>query len=181
MANEPTISTVGNLVSDPEIRFTPSGAAVANFTLITESRTKQDDGSYGDGQGVSVRCTAWKGLAENIAESFTKGQRVMVTGRMVGDKWQDKQTGENRHGWHLDLDDAGASSKWGVTQYRKAQRNNSGGVQNAAQNAPQVQGWGNAQNPPQRPAQGQQADPWSGGQQQAADWGNGQDDDNVPF
>lgn len=183
MANEPVINVYGNLVADPEMRFTPSGVAVANFTIMTPSRRKNGD-AWEDGQGVAVKVSVWNKQAEHVAESLRKGQRVTIQGRMVGDKWQDKQTGENRYGWHIDADEVSVSLMFGTTQFTKAPTNGGQGYQQGGQ--PQNQG---GQYAPQggqgrfqgNPQGGQQADPW--GQQGGGNysWGNAPQDENPPF
>ena len=83
MANETVVTVVGNLTADPELRFTPSGAAVANFTVASTPRTfDRQSGEWKDGEALFLRCNVWRQPAENVAESLTRGMRVMVSGRL---------------------------------------------------------------------------------------------------
>jgi len=83
MAGETVITVVGNLTADPELRFTPSGAAVANFTVASTPRTyDKQTGEWKDGEALFLRCNLWRQAAENVAETLTKGMRVMVQGRL---------------------------------------------------------------------------------------------------
>ena len=85
MAGETVITVVGNLTADPELRFTPSGAAVANFTVASTPRTfDRQSGEWRDGDALFLRCNVWRQAAENVAESLTRGMRVMVSGRFPG-------------------------------------------------------------------------------------------------
>src|SRR3954465_1041169 len=97
MAGETTITVVGNLTDDPELRFTPSGAGVAKFSVASTPRTlDRASGEWRDGDALFLRCTAWRDLAEHVAESLHKGDRVIVQGRLKQDNWQDKDTGAKR-------------------------------------------------------------------------------------
>ncbi|WP_269929129.1 single-stranded DNA-binding protein [Kocuria massiliensis] len=192
MANEPVINVYGNLVADPELRFTPSGVAVTNFTIMTPSRRKNGD-AWEDGQGVAVKVSVWNKQAEHVAESLRKGQRIIVQGRMVGDKWQDKQTGDNRYGWHIDADEVSVSLMFGTAQFAKAPTNGGQGGQYPPNGGQFQQPGGYAQQGGQytpqggqsrfqgNPQGGQQADPW--GQQGGGNysWGNEPQSEEPPF
>jgi single-strand DNA-binding protein len=141
--NEPTISLIGNLAADPELRFTPSGAAVANFTVIqTPRRFNRQAGEWTDGTPISMRCNVWRGQAENVAESLTRGTRVMVTGRLVQRSWDDRNSGETRYRMELEVDEVGASVKFATLKVTKAERQDttaarqSGGDQDGSYDEP---------------------------------------------
>ncbi len=99
MAGETTITMVGNLTDDPEVRFLPNGTAMAKFRIASTPRTlDRESGQWKDGEPLFLSCTAWRDLAEHIAESLTKGTRVIVIGRLKLSRWEDKDTGEKRSG-----------------------------------------------------------------------------------
>ena len=106
MAGEPTTTLTGNLTSDPEIRFTPSGTAVANLTIANTPRTKKGD-QWADGETWFVRATAWRDLAENCAESLVRGTRVIAVGRLKYRSWEDKNGGGTRGQVEMELDAIG--------------------------------------------------------------------------
>jgi single-strand DNA-binding protein len=120
MAGETTLTIIGNLTADPELRFTPSGAAVANFTVASTPRTFRD-GKWEDGDALFLRCNAWRQMAENVAESLTRGARVMVTGRLKQRSFETRE-GEKRTVVELDVDEVGPSLKWATATVNKAQR-----------------------------------------------------------
>ena len=109
MANETTITVCGNLVADPELRFTPSGAAVASFTVASTPRTfdKQSQ-EWKDGDTLFLRCSIWREAAENVAESLTKGTRVIVQGRLVQRSFETRE-GEKRTVVEMQADEVGPS------------------------------------------------------------------------
>lgn len=128
MSNDNQITVIGNLTRDPELRYTTAGVAVVSFSIAQSERRKKDD-KWEDGPISFFNCSAWRELGENIAASFAKGQRVMVTGRMQMRDWEDKE-GNKRSSWELEVHDAGTSVRWGTTIYEKAERsqsNSSGG------------------------------------------------------
>ena len=97
MAGETTLTIIGNLTQDPELRFTPSGAAVANFTVASTPRTfDRQSNEWKDGETLFMRCSVWREAAENVAESLQRGMRVVVTGRLVSRSWDDKESGQKR-------------------------------------------------------------------------------------
>jgi single-strand DNA-binding protein len=123
MAGEPTITVVGNLTDDPELRFLPNGTAMVKFTVASTPRTlDRQSGQWKDGEPLFLNCTAWRDLAENIAESLTKGTRVVVTGRLKQSRWQDKDTGDKRSAYGLDVDEIGPSLKWAQAKVNKMHR-----------------------------------------------------------
>jgi len=127
MANETTLNITGNLVEDVELRFTPSGAAVANFRIASTPRTfDRQSNTWKDGETLFMRCAAWKDLGENVAESLTKGMRVNVEGRLKSRSWEDKD-GSKRTVMELEVDEIGPSLKYATAKVQRTQRNNSGG------------------------------------------------------
>ena len=120
--NETTLTITGNLSADPELRFTPSGAAVTNFTVIsTPRRYDRTTGEWSDGEPISIRCNLWRAPAENVAESLTRGSRVIVTGRLRSRQWETRD-GDKRISLELDVDDIGASLRFATVAISKAQR-----------------------------------------------------------
>ena len=164
MAGETVITVVGTLTADPELRFTPNGAAVANFTVASTPRTfDRQTNEWKDGEALFLRCSVWREAAENVAESLTKGMRVIVQGRLKARSYDDKD-GNRRTSWELDVDEIGPALKFATAKVTRAQRGGGGqGGGNFA--SAQSAGFG----APQPSAQPQQ-DPWAGGQQQPA-WG----------
>ena len=163
MAGETIITVVGNLTAAPELRFTPNGAAVANFTVASTPRTfDRNTSEWVDGEALFVRCSVWKEVAENVAESLDKGMRVIVQGRLKARSYDDKD-GNRRTSWELDVDEIGPALKFATAKVTRAQR--SGGGQGGGNFASaQSAGFGAAQS--SAPAQ---QDPWAGGQQQQAE------------
>ena len=124
--NDTTLTITGNLAADPELRFTPSGAAVANFTVIsTPRRYDRTTQQWSDGEPISIRCNLWRQPAENVAESLTRGSRVIVTGRLRSRQW-DTRDGDKRISLELEVDDIGASLKFATVQVTKAARSGDG-------------------------------------------------------
>src|SRR5689334_10969003 len=102
---ETPITVVGNLASDPELRFTPNGVAMARFSVASTPRSyDKTTGQWRDGTAMFLRCTAWRDLAEHVTDSLTKGARVVVTGSLRQHNWQTPE-GENRSMLALDVDD----------------------------------------------------------------------------
>lgn len=106
------VSLVGNLTDDPELRFTPSGSAVANFTIAVNHRVRQQDGSWEDKLDGFFRCNCWQAMAENVAESLTKGSRVVVVGRLQQRSWEDPK-GNKRFAVEVQVDEVGPSLRFG--------------------------------------------------------------------
>ncbi|CAN5622139.1 hypothetical protein BH23ACT6_BH23ACT6_11900 [soil metagenome] len=127
MAGETPLTLVGNLTGDPELRFTPSGAAVANFTVASTPRTfDRQTSEWKDGETVFMRCSIWRDAAENVAESLHRGARVVVSGRLVSRSWETAD-GEKRTVMEMQADDIGPSLKYATAQVTKAQRGGGGG------------------------------------------------------
>lgn len=157
MAGETTITVIGNLTSDPELRFTPSGDAVANFTIASTPRTfDRQSNEWKDGETLFLRASIWKEAAENVAESLTKGTRVIVSGRLKSRTYDTKE-GEKRTVMELEVDEIGPSLRYANAKVNRTQRNGQGGQQqpNNFGNQQQNQGgWGGQQSQPA-------ADPWA--------------------
>ena len=127
MAGETTITVIGNLTGDPELRFTPSGAAVANFTVASTPRQfDRQSNDWKDGETLFMRCSIWRDAAENVAESLTKGNRVVVTGRLVSRTFDTKE-GEKRTVTELQADEVGPSLKYATAKVNRTQRGGGGG------------------------------------------------------
>jgi single-strand DNA-binding protein len=124
----PTLSGTARLTADPELRFAPSGVAVAKMNLAFNARRKNEStGQWEDGDTFFVEAVAFKQLAENIAESFIRGMEVVVTGRLKTDQWNDKQTGEKRSKPSLLIDSIGPSIAFATAKVQKMDRSNSSG------------------------------------------------------
>lgn len=157
MAGEPQLTIVGNTTQDPELRFTPSGAAVASFTVASTPRQyDKQSGEYRDGETLFLRCSVWREQAEHVAESLTRGMRVVVVGRLKQRSYE--KDGQKRTSYELDVDEVAPSLRYATAKVAKAQRQGSGQSQG---------GFG----------QGQQGteDPWATGS------GGFSDDSNPPF
>ncbi len=127
MAGETVITVVGNLTNDPELRFTPSGAAVASFTVASTPRTlDKNTNEWKDGEALFLRCSIWRQAAENVAESLQRGARVIVSGRLKQRSFETKE-GEKRTVIELDVDEVGPSLKYATAKVNKTQRASGGG------------------------------------------------------
>ncbi|SCK14536.1 single-stranded DNA-binding protein [Streptomyces sp. WMMB 322] len=177
MAGETVITVVGNLVDDPELRFTPSGAAVAKFRVASTPRTfDRQTNEWKDGESLFLTCSVWRQAAENVAESLTKGTRVVVQGRLKQRSYEDRE-GIKRTVYELDVDEVGASlrnatAKITKTSGRGAQGGGFGGGQGGG-------GWGGGQGGGQQGGGAPAGDPWAtgapagGGQGGGGGWGGG--------
>ncbi len=127
MAGDTIITVVGNLTGDPELRFTPSGAAVANFTIASTPRSfDRQTNEWKDGDTLFLRCSAWREMAENVAESLTKGTRVIAQGRLVQRSYETRE-GEKRTVVELQVDEVGPSMRYASAKVTRAQRSGGGG------------------------------------------------------
>ena len=126
MATDNTVVVVGNLTDDPELRFTPQGVAVANFRLAVSRRVKDESGQWKDGETSFFRISCWRQLAENVAESLTRGSRTMVAGRLRMRQWE-TQEGEKRSVVEIEADEVGPSLKWATAKVEKTSRGGGGG------------------------------------------------------
>ena len=163
MAGDTTITVVGNLTADPELRFTPSGAAVANFTVASTPRIyDRQSGEWKDGEALFLRCNIWREAAENVAESLTRGSRVIVTGRLKQRSFETRE-GEKRTVVEVEVDEIGPSLRYATAKVNKASRGSGSG------------GFGSASRPPaDKPAD----DPWGSA---PASGSFGGSDDEPPF
>ncbi|ART67260.1 MULTISPECIES: single-stranded DNA-binding protein [Mycobacterium] len=127
MAGDTTITVIGNLTADPELRFTPSGAAVANFTVASTPRTfDRQTNEWKDGEALFLRCNIWREAAENVAESLTRGSRVIVQGRLKQRSFETRE-GEKRTVVELEVDEIGPSLRYATAKVNKASRSGGGG------------------------------------------------------
>ena len=127
MAGETVITVVGNLTADPELRFTPSGAAVANFTIASTPRQfDRQANEWKDGDTLFLNCSIWRQAAENVAESLTRGMRVVAQGRLKQRSYETRE-GEKRTVIELDVDEVGPSLRYAAAKVNKTQRGSSGG------------------------------------------------------
>ena len=126
MAGETTITVIGNLTNDPELRFTPSGSAVANFTIASTPRTfDRQSNEWKDGETLFLRASVWREAAENVAESLTKGMRVIVQGRLRQRSYQTRD-GENRTVFEVEVDEVGPSIKFATASVTRTPRDGGG-------------------------------------------------------
>lgn len=168
MAGETVITVVGNLTADPELRFTPNGAAVANFTVASTPRTfDRQTNEWKDGEALFLRCSVWREAAENVAESLTKGMRVIVQGRLRARSYDDRD-GNRRTSWELDVDEVGPALRFATAKVTRAQRGGGGGGGGGGQ---QGGGFGGA---PAGGGFGGNNDGGFGGAQQGGGWGGQQ-------
>jgi single-strand DNA-binding protein len=127
MAGETVITVVGNLTNDPELRFTPSGQAVASFTVASTPRTlDKQSNEWKDGDALFLRCTVWRQAAENVAETLHKGFRVIVQGRLKQRSFETRE-GEKRTVVELDVDEVGPSLRYATARVNKAGRSGGNG------------------------------------------------------
>ncbi len=127
MAGETPITVVGNLTADPELRFTPSGAAVANFTVASTPRTfDRQTNEWKDGEALFLNCSVWRQAAENAAESLTRGMRVIVSGRLKARSYETRE-GEKRTVFEIEVEEVGPSMKYATAKVTKTSRSGGGG------------------------------------------------------
>lgn len=143
MAGETTITVIGNLTSDPELRFTPSGSAVANFTIASTPRTfDRQSNEWKDGETLFLRASIWRDAAENVAESLTKGTRVIVSGRLKSRTYDTKE-GEKRTVMELEVDEIGPSLRYANAKVQRTQRGGQGGQDGGSVGAGSGAAYGN--------------------------------------
>ncbi len=127
MAGDTVITIVGNVTGDPELRFTPSGAAVANFTVASTPRAfDRQSNEWKDGETLFMRCSVWRDAAENVAESLQRGTRVIVTGRLKSRSYETKE-GEKRTVIEMEVDEVGPSLRYATAKVAKTQRGGGSG------------------------------------------------------
>ncbi len=190
MAGDTVITVIGNITGDPELRFTPSGAAVANFTVASTPRAfDRQSNEWKDGETLFMRCSVWRDAAENVAESLQRGTRVIVSGRLKSRSYETKE-GEKRTVVELDVDEIGPSLRYASAKVTKTQRGSGqgsgggfGGQGGGNAEDPWATGGGNAGAPSgggfggNQPAQGAPS-----GAQQGGSWGGGAPSyDEPPF
>lgn len=198
MAGETIITVVGNLTADPDLRYTPNGAAVANLTVASTPRIfDRSSGEFKDGETMFLRCNAWRELGENVTESLKKGTRVVVQGRLKSRSFDTKE-GDRRTVFELDIDEIGPSLRYATAEVRKNEprggygqggynqggygQGNSGGSGsgNGGNNWGGNQGYGNQGN--YGGNYGGEPDPWASSRPQSGgSWGNPDDDQMPPF
>lgn len=160
MAGETHLTIVGNMAEDPSLKFTPSGAAVANFTVMSTPRTfDKQANEWKDGETLALRCSIWRDAAENVAESLTRGTRVIVSGRLKSRSYETKE-GEKRTVIEMEVDEVGPSLRYASAKVTKTQRG--GGGSGGGQQGGGSYGGG-------------------AGGQQGGGWGNGPSYDEPPF
>ncbi|TWX38298.1 single-stranded DNA-binding protein [Frigoribacterium sp. ACAM 257] len=191
MAGETVITVVGNLTSDPELRYTQNGLAVANFTIASTPRTlDRASNEWKDGEALFLRASVWREFAEHVASSLTKGSRVIVQGRLKQRSYETKE-GEKRTSFELDVDEIGPSLRYATAQVTRAASsreggggggsfggNRGGGQQGQVGGAQQSEPWGQS-----APAQGggQQGGGSQGGDVWNTPGGGGTYNDETPF
>src|ERR687895_1558566 len=127
MAGETTVTIVGNLVADPELRFTPSGAAVASFRVASTPRTyDRQTGEWKDGEALFLTCSVWRQAAENVAESLQRGMRVIVQGRLKSRSYETRE-GEKRTVFEIEVEEIGPSLRYATAKVTRATRSGGGG------------------------------------------------------
>ncbi|MDN5725665.1 MAG: single-stranded DNA-binding protein [Propionibacteriales bacterium] len=181
MAGETVITLVGNLTADPELRFTPSGAAVANFTVASTPRQfDRQTNEWKDGEAMFLNCAVWRQAAENVAESLQKGMRVIVQGRLKSRSYETRE-GERRTVFEVDVDEVGPALKYATAKVTKASGGGGGGYSGgggggySGGNA----GGGNSGNAGGGNRGGD--DPWSGGNAGGGNGGGGNRGGNDPW
>ena len=202
MAGETVLTIVGNLTGDPELRFTPSGAAVANFTVASTPRTfDKASNEWKDGETLFMRCSVWRDAAENVAESLARGTRVIVTGRLKSRSYETKE-GEKRTVIEMDVDEVGPSMKYATAKVNKTSRGGGGGgfgggdsggsqqdpwatggsaPSGGASQGGQGGGWNQPAGGQSPSAQPQGGQPQGGQQGAQGGWGNAPAYDEPPF
>ncbi|WP_203337666.1 single-stranded DNA-binding protein [Nocardioides limicola] len=178
MAGETVITVVGNLVDDPELRFTPSGAAVANFRIASTPRTfDRQTNEWKDGEALFLSCSVWRQAAENVAESLQKGMRVVVQGRLKQRSYETRE-GEKRSVIELEVEEVGPSLKYATAKVSRTTRSGGGGggysggapaggdpwstpQQSAPQAGGNAGGWGGAQGGGGQGGGAPAQDPWA--------------------
>jgi single-strand DNA-binding protein len=161
MAGETVITVIGNLTNDPELRFTPNGAAVASFTVASTPRTfDRQSNEWKDGDTLFLRCTVWRQAAENVAESLHKGTRVVVQGRLKQRSFETRE-GEKRTVVELEADEVGVSLRSATAKVSKSSRSSTGGGSNGGpggnSGGGSFSGGGGSSSPSSAPND----DPWS--------------------
>ncbi|MEU8895339.1 single-stranded DNA-binding protein [Nocardia sp. NPDC048505] len=184
MAGDTVITVIGNLTADPELRFTPAGAAVANFTVASTPRVfDRNSNEWKDGEALFLRCNIWREAAENVAESLTRGSRVIVSGRLKQRSYETRE-GEKRTVVELEVDEVGPSLRYATAKVNKANRGGGGGGggfggggggNNFAASSSSGSGGGGGR------SGGAEDDPWGSAPAAGSFGGGGRVDDEPPF
>jgi single-strand DNA-binding protein len=192
MAGETIITVVGNLTSDPELRYTQNGLAVANFTIASTPRNfDRASNEWKDGEALFLRASVWRDFAEHVAGSLTKGSRVIATGRLKQRSYETKE-GEKRTSMELEVDEIGPSLRYATAQVTRSSGGAGGGGGRGQVGGGSGGGGGNGGGGGGRPQSQPQSDPWgapSGGSSSGSSGGGGNDgwsapgayDDETPF
>ncbi len=192
MAGDTVITVVGNLVDDPELRFTPSGAAVANFRIASTPRTfDRQANEWKDGDALFLSCSVWRQAAENVAESLQRGMRVIVQGRLKQRSYETRE-GEKRTVVELEVDEVGPALAFATAKVTRASRSGGGGgygggQQGGGQSRPQQSGGDDPWATTPAPQSGGGQGGYGGGQQSGGPQGNdpwgapGVGSDEPPF
>ncbi|MEU4243047.1 single-stranded DNA-binding protein [Actinoplanes sp. NPDC026619] len=187
MAGETVITIVGNLTDDPELRFTPSGAAVAKFRIASTPRTlDRQSGEWKDGEPLFLACNIWRDAAEHVAESLQRGSRVIVQGRLRQRSYETRE-GEKRTVYELEVDEIGPSLRYATAKVQRMNR--SGGAGGGGFGASNGGGGGNRQQPSTTSGAGggNFDDPWAtaapaqGGARSGGAAASSSFDDEPPF
>ncbi|WP_426734456.1 single-stranded DNA-binding protein [Glutamicibacter sp. 2E12] len=166
MAGETVITVIGNLTADPELRFTPAGAAVANFTIASTPREfDRQSNEWKDGEALFLRSSVWREAAENVAETLTKGMRVIAQGRLRSRSYDTKE-GERRTVMELEVDEIGPSLRFASAKVTRTQRGNGEGAAGRGNAGSGNGGWNNGSTAGGSSGGGWNSPPVSGG------WGN---------
>ncbi|RVW01988.1 single-stranded DNA-binding protein [Rhodococcus xishaensis] len=175
MAGDTVITVIGNLTADPELRFTPSGAAVANFTVASTPRIfDRQTNEWKDGEALFLRCNIWREAAENVAESLTRGSRVIVSGRLKQRSFETRE-GEKRTVVELEVDEIGPSLRYATAKINKVSRGGGGGGFGGSSG-----GSGGGRPASSNYSQGGD-DPWNTASQAGSYGGSQGSDDEPPF
>ncbi|MFE9579436.1 single-stranded DNA-binding protein [Nocardia sp. NPDC006044] len=179
MAGDTVITVIGNLTADPELRFTPAGAAVANFTVASTPRVfDRNSNEWKDGEALFLRCNIWREAAENVAESLTRGSRVIVSGRLKQRSYETRE-GEKRQVVELEVDEVGPSLRYATAKVNKTSRGGGGGGFGSGGSG--RSGGGSAPAGSGGRSGGAEDDPWGSAPAAGSFGGGGRVDDEPPF
>lgn len=174
MAGETVITVIGNLTADPELRFTPAGAAVANFTVASTPRTfDRQSNEWKDGEALFMRCNIWREAAENVAETLTRGSRVIVSGRLKQRSYETRE-GEKRTVVELEVDEIGPSLRYATAKITKTTGRGGGGGGGGFGSSGSSSSGGGSRG-------GGNDDPWGSAPQASSVSSFGGADDDPPF
>lgn len=175
MAGDTVITVIGNLTADPELRFTPAGQAVANFTVASTPRVfDRNSNEWKDGEALFLRCNIWREAAENVAESLTRGSRVIVSGRLKQRSYETRE-GEKRTVVELEVDEVGPSLRYATAKVNKTSRGSGGGGFGSGGGGGYASSGGGGGR-----SGGAEDDPW-GSAPAAGSFGGSRMDDEPPF